>query len=80
VSLDPCLVQTMPQIVPTGADRRVMVLVITLVLVSWIVLPLPFAVAVGRAFQAGHRSPAPPPREPAAPNDLPSPQAGDLAA
>lgn len=69
----------MPQVVPPDADGRVMVLVITLVLVSWIVLPLPFAVAVGRAFQAGHRSPVPPPREPAMSNDLSSP-VGDLAA
>lgn len=57
-----------------------MVLVITLVLVSWLVLPLPFAVAVGRAFQAGH-GPVPPPREPAAPAPGEAdPVIGDLAA
>lgn len=53
-----------------------MVLVIALVIVCWIVLPLPFAVAVGRSFSAGHRSPVPPSGEPAGTDSV----VGDLAA
>ena len=52
------------------ADVARMVLIVTLVIVCWVILPLPFAVAVGRAFQAGRRGPVPPPREPAAPDTM----------
>lgn len=54
-----------------------MMLVIALVIVCWIVLPLPFAVAVGRAFAAGHRGPVPP-RESGSTDT--TPVVGDLAA
>jgi hypothetical protein len=70
------VVQTTPQVGRRPVDQGHMVLVISLVVVCWIVLPLPFAVAVGRAFHAGHRGPVPPPREPAAPDTV----LGDLAA
>lgn len=70
----------MPQVGTTAADVPRMVLVITLVLVSWLVLPLPFAIAVGRAFDAGRRGPVPPPREPAAVPGPAIPVLGDLAA
>lgn len=53
-----------------------MVLVISLVVICWIVLPLPFAVAVGRAFQAGHRTPEPQELE----TTNPEAPLGDLAA
>lgn len=44
-------------------------LVIALVIVCWIVLPLPFAIAVGRAFRAGSEPPAPPTTEATKPDD-----------
>lgn len=53
-----------------------MVLVISLVIVCWIILPLPFAVAVGRSFHAGRLGPVPPPLDEPAPDHV----VGDLAA
>jgi hypothetical protein len=53
-----------------------MVLAISLVIVCWLVLPLPFAVVVGRSFRAGHRRPAPAVTQPAIVDTVP----GDLAA
>lgn len=56
-----------------------MVLVIALVVLCWVVLPLPFAVAVGRAFAAGGRGAGDPVREQGSTPGAPAP-AGDLAA
>lgn len=58
-------------------------LVIALVIVCWIILPLPVAVAVGRSFNAGNRGPVPPSYGPdgvdAAAGGTPD-RSGDLAA
>lgn len=56
-----------------------MMLVIALVIVCWIVLPLPVAVAVGRSFNAGNRGPVPPSYAPDGVDETPD-RTGDLAA
>lgn len=66
----------MPQVGAGAADPRDMLLVITLVVVCWIILPLPFAVAVGRAFRSGSEAPVPPAHEAGGPDQV----MGDLAA
>lgn len=64
-----------------------MVLVIALVVAGWILLSLPLAIAIGRAFDAGNHEPAEPPSpaDAPSPSDSPSgspsgPVSGDLAA
>jgi hypothetical protein len=59
-----------------GAADASDMLLVTIVVVCWIVLPLPFAVAVGRAFRSGSETPAPPTGDTAAPDGA----IGDLAA
>jgi len=54
-----------------------MVLVIALVVAGWILLSLPLAIAIGRAFDAGNHEAAEPPSPADSP---PGPVSGDLAA
>jgi len=59
------------------------VLVIALVVAGWILLSLPLAIAIGRAFDAGnHEAVEPPsPADAPSPSDSPpGPVSGDLAA